>query len=243
MQHTSMASMLMMPMPGGCTTSMIWMRMPGQTWGEVVMGFVAMWCAMTAAMMLPCLLPMLWRYRRAIRGSAEPALEPGCLRLHSLTARVALGYFGVYLLLGLCVLALGLTLAALVRLQPAVARLLPVLTGLVILVAGLNQFTRSKLQQLRQCRRALPTLLGSHDSSSSAWQHGLRLGVLCAHCCAGLMIILLVLGMMELRWMVPITAAITLERLGPAGEQVARASGVIAVTLGLLVLSRAVAQI
>ena len=46
-----------------------------------------------------------------------------------------------------------------------------------------------------------------------------------AYCCAGLTVILLVIGVMDLRAMAVVTAAITAERLAPAGEQVARASG------------------
>lgn len=235
-----MASMGTMPMPGGWTLSMIWMRMPGQAWSEVATGFLGMWCVMMVAMMLPCLLPMLWRYRQTIRSPAGAGLRFGCTRLARLTAHVALGYFCVYLLLGLVVLATGLTIAAVARLQPVLASQMPILGGLVVLMAGVNQFTVTKLHQLRHCRHALPTVPASRQDLKRAWCHGLHLGVLCARCCAGLMVILLVLGMMELRWMALITGAITLERFGPAGEQVARASGVIAITLGVMLIGQAI---
>ncbi len=48
-------------------------------------------------------------------------------------------------------------------------------------------------------------------------------------CCAGLMTILLVIGLMDLRVMAVVTAAITAERLPPAGERFAWAIGVVAV--------------
>jgi hypothetical protein len=51
----SMSVMGEMPMPGGWAMSMAWMRMPGQTWPVVMV-----------AMMLPLLVPMLWRYRQAV---------------------------------------------------------------------------------------------------------------------------------------------------------------------------------
>lgn len=238
-----MASMGAMPMAGGWTLSMMWMRMPGQAWSEVAIGFLGMWCVMTVAMMLPCLLPMLWRYRQAIQTSAGAGLQVRRTRLHSLTTQVALGYFSVYLLLGLFVLVLGLTLAAAARLQPVLASRMPILGGVVIFLAGVNQFSESKLDQLRHCRHALPTILGSRQSITGAWQHGFHIGVLCVRCCAALMMILLVVGMMELRWMALITGAITLERLGAAGEHVARASGFIAITLGVMLITRAIAQI
>jgi Predicted metal-binding integral membrane protein (DUF2182) len=51
-----------MPMPGGWTMSMVWMRMPGQTWLGAATSFLGMWIVMMVAMMLPSLVPMLRRY-------------------------------------------------------------------------------------------------------------------------------------------------------------------------------------
>src|SRR5512135_598940 len=62
----SMSAMGEMPMPGGWAMSMAWMRMPGQTWPGAAASFLGMWIVMMAAMMLPSLLPVLWRYRRAV---------------------------------------------------------------------------------------------------------------------------------------------------------------------------------
>ena len=66
-----MSAMGEMPMPGGWTMSMAWMRMPGQTWPGAAASFLGMWVVMMVAMMLPSLVPMLWRYRQArTRGRA-----------------------------------------------------------------------------------------------------------------------------------------------------------------------------
>jgi predicted metal-binding membrane protein len=62
---------------------------------------------------------------------------------------------------------------------------------------------------------------------STAWRLGLRLGLHCGHCCFGLMAILLGIGVMDLRAMAAVAVAITVERLAPAGERVARAIGVV----------------
>ena len=70
----AMSTMGDMPMPGGWTMSMTWMRMPGQSWPGVATSFLGMWIVMMVAMMLPSLVPMLWRYRQAIRGTGEPRL-------------------------------------------------------------------------------------------------------------------------------------------------------------------------
>jgi len=54
-----------MEMPGGWRMSMMWMRMPGQTWAESAAMFLLMWIAMMVAMMLPSALPMLFSFGRA----------------------------------------------------------------------------------------------------------------------------------------------------------------------------------
>ena len=77
----SMSAMGGMPMPGGWTMSMMWMRMPGQTWLGAGAAFLGMWVVMMVAMMLPSLVPMLWRYRQAVGRTDET-------RLGWLTARV-----------------------------------------------------------------------------------------------------------------------------------------------------------
>jgi predicted metal-binding membrane protein len=50
---------------------------------------------------------------------------------------------------------------------------------------------------------------------------------------------LLVIGTMDVRAMAVVTAAITVERLAPAGERVARAIGVVGVGGGLIAIARA----
>ena len=68
----SMSTMDAMPMPGGWTMSMAWMRMPGQTWPGAAASFLGMWIVMMVAMMLPSLVPMLWRYREAVGARHAP---------------------------------------------------------------------------------------------------------------------------------------------------------------------------
>src|ERR1700722_10334793 len=101
---TSMREMEM-PMPGGWTMSMAWMRMPGQTWPAAAASFAGMWVVMMVAMMLPSLTPMLWRYREAVG-------RPGETRLGRLTVLVGVGYFLVWTVLGMAVFPLGVALAA-----------------------------------------------------------------------------------------------------------------------------------
>jgi predicted metal-binding membrane protein len=227
-----MSAMGGMPMPGGWSMSMAWMRMPEQSWPGAAASFLGMWVVMMVAMMLPVLIPMLWRYRQAVG-------RPDETRLNRLTALVGVGYFLVWTVNGMAAFPLGIALAAVEMEEPALARAVPIAVGVVVLIAGCLQFTAWKARHLACCRempghgRTLPADAGT------AWRHGLRLGRHCSQCCAGLIAILLVIGVMDLRAMAVVAAAITIERLAPAGERVARAIGAVAVGAGLFLIARA----
>jgi predicted metal-binding membrane protein len=228
----SMSAMGEMPMPGGWTLSMAWLRMCGRTWPDAAASFLGMWVVMMVAMMLPSLVPMLWRYRRAVG-------KPGETRLGRLTALVGVGYFFVWTGVGLAALPLGIALAAVEMQLPAPARAEPIAAGVVVLIAGTLQFTAWKRRRLTCCRQARGCGRTVLADAGTAWRYGLRLGVRCSYCCAGPTAILLVIGVMDLRAMAAVTAAITAERLAPAGELVARASGAVAVGAGLFLIVRA----
>ena len=230
----SMSAMGEMPMPGGWTMSMAWMRMPGQTWFGVAASFLGMWAMMMVAMMLPSLLPVLWYYRQAVG-------RLGRTHLGRLTAMVGTGYFLVWIACGVVAFVLGVALAAVEMRLPAVARAVPVAAGVVVLMAGVLQFTAWKThhlsccRQTSRCRRPLPA------DAATAWRHGLHLGWHCSTCCAGLTAVLLVVGAMDLRAMAAVTAAITAERLAPDGERAARIIGAMVVGAGVFLLARAAA--
>ena len=225
-------SMGEMPMPGGWTMSMAWMRMPGQTWPGAAASFLGMWVAMMVAMMLPSLVPMLWRYRQAVGGAGEE-------RLGRLTLLVGASYFLVWTAFGVAAFPLGVALAAFERERPALARAVPIAVPVVVLLAGCLQLTAWKARHLACCREVPGRGLSLPADAGTAWRHGLRLGLHCSSCCAGLMAILLVAGIMDLRAMAGVAAAIAVERLAPAGERVARAIGVVVVGAGLFLIARA----
>ena len=168
--------------------------------------FLTMWVVMMVAMMLPSLVPRLWRYRQAGFGL--------------MTVLVAVGCFAVWTVFGMAAYPLVV----------ALPRATPIAVGVVILLAGFLQFTAWKAHHLACCREA-------PARGRAAWQEGLSLGLHCAKCNVGLMAILLVIGVADLRAMAVVAAAITVERLAPAGERVARATGAIALVAGLFLIA------
>lgn len=226
----SMSAMPGMSMPGGWTMSMVWMRMPGQTWIAAGGTFVAMWMVMMAAMMLPSLSAMLWRYRRALEWRGQP-------RMGLLTAIAGVAYFFVWALCGVAVFAGGAGIASAAMQWPALARTAPMAAGVVVLGAGTVQFTNWKARHLAGCREEPIRGAVLPASVENAWRHGLRLGWHCGLSCANLTVILLVAGVMDLRTMALVTVAITAERIAPGGARIARAIGAGAICAGLLVIA------
>jgi predicted metal-binding membrane protein len=233
---TSMSEMGRMTMPGGWTMSMTWMRMPGQTWSGAAASFTGMWTAMMVTMMLPSLVPMLCRYREAVGRSSAG-------RLGRLTALAGIGYFFVWTMVGIAAFPLGMALASVAMQQPALARAVPATIGTVVLLAGAVQFSAWKAHHLACCRESPGRGCAPSAGAAAAWLYGLRLGVHCSCSCAGLTMILLAIGLMDLRAMGAVTAAITVEHLAPAAERAARAIGAIVVGMGLLLIARGAALV
>ena len=221
-----------MPMPGGWSMSMVWMRMPGQTWPGAAASFLGMWIAMMVAMMLPSLVPMLRGYRESVAAAGARGW---------LTALVGVGYFAVWTVAGLAAFPAGAWLAALAMRRPAIAYTVPLAAGGVVLVSGLVQLSAWKARQLACCREVPGWRSPFAADAGTAWRYGVRLGVQCAGCCGNLMAILMVAGVMDVRAMTVVTAAITAERLVPNSQRVRRAIGAAVVAAAVVMLGRAAA--
>jgi hypothetical protein len=153
---------------------------------------------------------------------------------HSLLSGLLYGA-AVHLFMTFIVLPLtslmGVALAAIEMQQPALARAVPIAAGVVVLIAGALQFTAG--------RRVTSSAAGKHPGPAVCCGRtpprlgGLRLGLHCSQCCDGLIAILLVIGVMDLHAMAVVAAAITVERLAPTAERVARATGAVIVGAGL----------
>ena len=229
--NASMPGMSGVPMPGGWMLSMPWAPSCGRSWLRTAASFLGMWVVMSAAMMLPSLVPMLQRYRRAVG-------QAGAARLGRLTALVGAGYFVVWTLTGLAAFALGAVLTVAELHLPSLARAVPVAIGVIVLGAGATQFGAWKAHHLACCG-SMPSRVIPADAMA-AWRHGLRLGLHCLCSSAGLTAILLVMGVMDLRVMAVVTAATTLERFAPFGDRAAQAVGVAALATGLFLVAQAI---
>jgi predicted metal-binding membrane protein len=228
-----MSAMPGMPMPGGWTLTMTWMRMPGQTWLEAGGTFLAMWTVMMVSMMLPAFAPALRRFQRGVRRRRTVA-----------AIGFAAGYIGIWSTLGLLLFPAGVSFSALAMRSAMLSTVTPFMGGLVVLVAGALQFTSWKARALVRCHHLEYGVGSQPRMPRDALRAGVRLGMKCAYCCAPLTTILLVTGVMNLLGMVLITFAINAERL-TGSVNAARmvgagvlASGIVLVGRALLLLER-----
>jgi len=194
----------------------------------------AIWWAMMPGMMLPSAAPMILMFatiNRNKRGRGQPFVPTMVFTSGYL---IAWGLFGLSATLA----DWGLERAALI--SPLTGRLIPVLGAAVVTAAGIYQLTPLKSVCLTHCRSPFDFVLNHwHDGPAGALRMGLEHGLYCLGCCWFLMALLFAAGLMSLLWMAAITVFVWIEKLFPAGEWIARISGVAMLGFGIYLISRA----
>jgi len=227
--HTMSGGMLM---PGHWTMNEMWMPMGSEFAAAGI--FTVMWLAMMVAMMLPSTMPMLLLYRRA-------ACLRGVEHLGQATFVLGAGYFLVWTAFGVLAYLMGVIITQAAMQSDGVSRALPFAGGLALCTAGIYQLTPWKSACLKHCRDPLTLIVQHlHRGRFGAFRIGIHHGSFCAACCWALMLIQLVLGVMNLTVMVAVAVVIALEKLVPKGEWLARAIGLAAIAVGVMITSLSV---
>lgn len=160
-------------------------------------GFLALWAAGMAAMMLPSELP-LFRLAHATTGSARH------------TSLLAGGYLAVWLAAGVAAME---------------APMLP--AAWVLGAVALYQLTPVKRRCLAVCRAPLARVLhGWRDGGLGAFRMGVENGLWCLGCCVGLTAVLVALGMTNVLLMAAVAAVIFVEKATRFGVGASRLSAV-----------------
>src|SRR6266568_8936154 len=206
-----------MEMPGDWTMSMMWMRMPGQTWLASATSFLLMWLSMMVAMMLPSALPTFLKTRRA----------PVSLSV------MATGYFAVWLASGTGIYALGIAFAAAAMRWEIFSRAVPVLSGASLIAAGAFQFTSWKTTGLLRCRSPFGRASVCPERETN-FRLGCKQGMACCLCCAAPTMILVVLGMMNPFIIIGVAIIISAEKVLPRPAIVVRLVGIVAIMAGVM---------
>ncbi len=207
-------------------------RAPGD-WGLAYTALVFfMWWVMMIAMMLPSIAPMVLLHSALVRqiGRQENI------------ALVSMSFLAGYLVVwgGFALFATAAQWvtewAGLV--SPTMMTLIDSIPGgIVLIAAGAFQFTPLKETCLEHCRSPVKFLTQRRQAGThGAFRMGLEHGTFCVACCWFLMALLFVGGIMNLYWIVGLTAFVALERLTPFGPTLSRLAGAILVAWGVFVV-------
>ncbi len=113
-----------------------------------------------------------------------------------------------------------------------------VVPGALLIAAGLYQLTPLKATCLEHCR-APASFLAAHwrKGIAGAWRMGFVHGRYCLGCCAVLMGLLFVGGVMNLIWIAGLTLLVAIEKLAPFGAGAAKAAAAILIAGGVALMS------
>ena len=194
---------------------------------------IAIWWVMMPGMMLPSAAPMILPFatvNRRKRTRGRPFVP---------TAVFTTGYLIAWGLFGIAATLADWGLEQTALMSPMTQRLSPALGAAVVIVAGAYQLTPFKYVCLTHCRSPLAFVLHHwRDGQAGALRMGFDHGLYCLGCCWFLMALLFAAGTMSLLWMAAITAFVLVEKLFPAGQWIARVSGLAMMAFGLYLLSR-----
>jgi predicted metal-binding membrane protein len=191
---------------------------------EGIVLFLSAWAVMMVAMMVPATLPLILLYRHL----ARKRLSPAQARIG--TVVLLISYIVVWTTVGLPVYAFN-------AFAGAAGSLAEVLPASLLIVGGVYQFTPLKRICHARCSSPLFFLIQNwKPGAAGALRLGAIHGVDCLGCCAGLMVGLVALGMMNLTWMLTAAVIIFAEKTIPDSHRVAWPLGALMVAGGVVLL-------
>lgn len=199
---------------------------PG-TMGMALPLFLLLWVTMMAAMMLPSMAPVAITWVRGIGRQSS-----GWTRT-ARTVEFVGGYLLVWTAFGLLAYAALAITGGLVDDHPTAGRWIG---AVAFLLAGLYQLGPLKNVCLRHCRDPLSHLVryAGFRRPARDLRVGVHHGAYCVGCCAGLMVVLVPLGVMNVAAMAGLALVIFVEKLWSRGVLLSTVVGVAFLVLAVL---------
>lgn len=198
---------------------------PGRLAGLVL--FVLAWQLMIAAMMLPSSLPLIGLFGRA---SARQPRKGWAL------AAFLGGYALVWTGFGALAFGFDMGVHASVDASPWLRHHDWLISGSLLATAGAFQFTPLKDACLDKCRHPGQFMLRFYERGvAGGFRLGARHGLFCLGCCWALMLVMFAAGVASLMWMALLTVVMVYEKTQPAGRRAVPATGVMLLTLAVMV--------
>jgi predicted metal-binding membrane protein len=208
---------------------------PGTAWALSYWLIVFfMWVVMMVAMMLPGAAPMVLLYARVVRKADG---DSGAQPVRAAVAAFASAYLAVWSLFSLFAVFLQFGLER-IGVMSAMMSVSPAHLAGGPDRGGLYQLTPLKTACLNHCRGPAAFLAAHWRAGlSGAFRMGVAHGAYCLGCCAVLMLLLFVGGVMNLVWIAGLTLLVAVEKLAPFGAVVARVTGAVLIAGGAALLA------
>jgi predicted metal-binding membrane protein len=194
-----------------------------------------MWATMMVAMMLPSASPIVLLYGRVLRQAAKQGRAEN---VPASIAAFASGYLALWILFSVFAVVLQFGLERVEVLSSWMASRNALLSGVLLVAAGLYQLTPLKGACLTHCRAPAQFITAHWRSGvTGAFRMGLTHGAYCLGCCAVLMLLLFVGGVMNLVWIAALTLFVAIEKLAPFGPTAAKMIAAILIACGLALIA------
>jgi predicted metal-binding membrane protein len=206
-------------------------RMTSPSMGLGAPLFLAVWLAMTIAMMFPAATPMALTFHKA--QSARRKRRQAFVATWVFLA----GYLVVWVASGVAAYVGALAAEAIATRLSLSTQTSARIGGLTLVAAGLYQFTPLKDLCLTKCRTPISFIMTSwREGTLGALQMGAIHGAWCLGCCWLLCAIMFPLGMMSVAALATVTVIVFAEKTLPWGPAVAQAAGTVIFAYGLLII-------
>jgi predicted metal-binding membrane protein len=190
--------------------------------------FCPMWVVMSVAMMLPTIFPIVLVQRFVAESRKEG---------WATTAALILGYLTTWLVIS--VIALGRVSLVAMALMNRPEWVGTTLAGMILLATGVFQFSSWRKRCLQSCRHPV-SFVEAHDAGVggvAVWfKAGFAHGLFCIGCCASLMSIMTLLGLMNAPWMAVGSVVFFAEKNWRYGVELGWGVGAVMMAIGGLVL-------
>ncbi len=185
--------------------------------------FLACWQVMTAGMMLPSSMPMVYMMAHAGRQQRRPYVVPGVFLA---------GYAVVWTAFALVAFLADTQIHWLAHHWLWLDTNSWMIGATTFAVAGVFQFSPLKGRCLKQCRSPFAFFVRYYRHGvGGAWRLGVRHGAFCLGCCWALMLVMFGIGVGSLVMMALLTSVMVIEKIYPGGQRLSPVIGI--VLLGL----------
>lgn len=222
-------------MPGMDMSGMSMMASAFAPWTPVHFLFMfTMWAVMMVGMMTPSVAPIVLIYIQVAHRSAitGQALAP--------VGWFVCGYVLAWSLFSALATLAQWGLETLALITPMMASASRRFGGTMLMAAGAYQWLPIKDACLSQCRAPLSFIQrhgGFQASAGRSIRLGFEHGMYCIGCCWALMVLLFVGGVMNLLWIAALMIFVLVEKLVPTGRFFSRFTGLIAMAIGVWMIT------